>query len=236
VESGAVVKTKMKKTINFLTVVLIILPAVSCDKLDTVGNYSIKSFGELVNSAPQLVTRYDINGGWYFSAPDSSARFTWSLNFAMSPLFDAMLEFDAVPFIAAGLEPSKLPGNFYFDSKSNWLVVGTRLGTEQLRGYNDESPVISYQQIVKLKRDAISYHGAADHYGIDLGNGNLFEWAKDLKTNDKDIVFVLNPEPFIAAGTDPDRIEGWLFTKVTVDDENGRPVQVDKLLKPFDLL
>ena len=57
-----------------------------------------------------------------------------------------------------------------------------------------------------------------------------------MKTNDKDIVFVLNPEPFIAAGTDPNRIEGWLFTKVTVDDKNGRPVLVDKLLKPFDLL
>ena len=34
-----------------------------------------------------------------------------------------------------------------------------------------------------------------------LGNGNMFEWAKDMKTTgmtidqDKDIVFVLNPEP-----------------------------------------
>jgi hypothetical protein len=54
-------------------------------------------------------------------------------------------------------------------------------------------------------------------------------------TNDKDIVFVLNPEPFIAAGVDPDKINGWAFTKVTVDDANGKPVQVDKILKPFDL-
>jgi len=42
--------------------------------------------------------------------------------------------------------------------------------------------------------------------------------------------------PFITAGTNPALIEGWLFTKVTVDDENGRPVQTDKILKPFNLL
>jgi hypothetical protein len=47
---------------------------------------------------------------------------------------------------------------------------------------------------------------------------------------------VLEPEPFIRAGVDPNGVEGWAFAKVTVDDENGRPVVVDKLLKPFDLL
>jgi hypothetical protein len=70
---------------------------------------------------------------------------------------------------------------------------------------------------------------------VNLGGGNLFEWAKDMGTNDKDIVFVLNPEPFIAAGVDPGKIRGWDFAKVTVDDANGKPVQVDKILKPFDL-
>ncbi|MDR3325447.1 MAG: hypothetical protein LBS82_05645, partial [Spirochaetaceae bacterium] len=69
-----------------------------------------------------------------------------------------------------------------------------------------------------------------------VGGGNLFEWAKDMSVNDKDIVFVLNPEPFIAAGTDPNAIDGWAFAPVTVDDENGKPVVVDKLLKPFNLL
>jgi hypothetical protein len=75
-----------------------------------------------------------------------------------------------------------------------------------------------------------------DHYGINLGDGNLFEWAKNLNTNDKDIVFVLNPEPFIKAGVDPNRIEGWIFAKVPVEDEKGRMIEVDKILKPFDLL
>ena len=81
----------------------------------------------------------------------------------------------------------------------------------------------------------IGYHAALDHYGVSLGGGNIFEWAKDMDANDKDIVFVLDPAPFAAAGADTSRIYGWLLAKVTVDDENGKPVQVDKLLKPFDL-
>jgi len=69
-----------------------------------------------------------------------------------------------------------------------------------------------------------------------VGDGSLFEWAKNLNTNDKDIVFVLNPEPFIMAGVDPNSIEGWTFTKVPVDDDKGKMIEVDKILKPFDLL
>jgi len=211
------------------------LMAVSCDKLDTVGNYSIRSFSELLGSAPELVSKDEVNSGWSFAAPDNSARFIWSRSFASSPVFDVMLEFNAVPFIAAGLDPKRLPGNFYFNKENNLLTVGTKLGTELLSYNGEATPLASYEHIVKLKRQAIGYHGELDHYGVDVGNGNMFEWAKDLKTNDKDIVFVLNPEPFIAAGADPDRIESWLFTKVTVDDKNGKPVQVDKILKPFDL-
>jgi len=148
-----------------------------------------------------------------------------------------MLEFDAAPFIIAGLDPAKLPGNFYFifSKERPLLIVGTKLGTEQLQYNSEATPLASYKQIVKLKRGSIGYHGQMDHYGINLGNGNMFEWAKNLKTNDKDIVFVLDPAPFIAAGLDPARIEGWAFAKVTVDDANGKPVQVDKILKPFDL-
>ena len=88
---------------------------------------------------------------------------------------------------------------------------------------------------MRQHRNVIGYHGALDHYGVSIGAGNLFEWAKDLRANDKDIVFVLNPSPFIDAGVDIAGIQGWVFAKVTVDDENGKPVEVDKLLKPFNL-
>ncbi|MDR1287899.1 MAG: hypothetical protein LBK08_09855, partial [Treponema sp.] len=168
------------------------------------------------------------------AAPDGTARFIWSRNYAESPLHDVMLEFDAAPFIAAGLDPEQLPENFAF--YEGMIMVGTKLGQETLRYSGEVTPLASYEQIVKLKRSAIGYHGALDHYGVNLGDGNLFEWAKDMGTNDKDMVFVLNPEPFINAGLDPARVDGWVFTKVTVDDANGKPVEVDKILKPFNLI
>jgi hypothetical protein len=213
---------------------LLSLAALSCGKLDVVGTDSAASFDKVLKQIPQAVAPDEQNGGWSLAAPDNSVRFIWSKNYAESPLHDVMLEFDAAPFLAAGLDPGRLPQNFaYYEGR---LMVGTKLGQEQLRYQGEDSPLASYEQIVKLKRSSIGYHGAMDHYGVNLGDGNLFEWAKDMSTNDKDIVFVLNPEPFIAAGVEPARIEGWTYAKVTVDDTNGKPIEVDKILKPFNLM
>ena len=107
---------------------------------------------------------------------------------------------------------------------------------ESLTYDGDATPLTSYENIVKLKRDSINYHSALDHYGVNLGDGNVFEWAKDLSTNDKDIVFVLNPKVFIDAGVDPQKLEGWVFAKVETMDMNGKPIEVEKFLKPFDLI
>lgn len=207
---------------------------ISCGNLDVVATDSVKSFDRVLQQIPQSVSADEMNGGWSLGAPDTTARFIWSKNFAESPMHDVMLEFDAAPFIAAGLDPARLPPSFAF--YEGHIMVGRKLGEEQLSYQGAATPLASYEQIVKLKRSAIGYHGALDHYGINLGEGNLFEWAKDMRTNDKDMVFVLNPEPFIAAGVNPSGIEGWVFDKVTVDDENGKPIQVDKLLKPFNLM
>jgi hypothetical protein len=226
----------MKKILTITTgtlFALLVLSMVSCGKLDVVGNDSVRSFSELLKSIPQPISKDTANGGWSLSAPDGSARFVWSSNFAESRVYDVMLEFDAAPFVAAGLDLSKLPDTItFYDGK---LRVGTKLGNETLSYKGEPTPLASYQQIVRLKRNAIGYHGAMDHYGINLGGGNLFEWAKNLNANDKDIVFVLDPSPFIVTGVDPNRIEGWAFAKVPVDGENGKMIEVDKILKPFDL-
>ncbi|MDR2480853.1 MAG: hypothetical protein LBD07_00980 [Spirochaetaceae bacterium] len=237
----------MKITLNCMKIAAALIAlsaAASCAKLDVVGTGSVRSFEKLLQRVPQLVSADDMNGGlrsaddmnggWSLAAPDSTARFVWSKNYAQSPLHDVMLEFDAAPFIAAGLDPAKLPVQFsYYEGK---LMTGAKLGGEEITYSGDDvTPLASYEALVRLKRKAVGYHGALDHYGINLGNGNLFEWAKDMDTNDKDIVFVLDPAPFIAAGTDVSKIAGWIFTKVTVDDENGKPIQVDKIVKPFDL-
>ena len=239
---------KIETVLKAAVFAALVVAAASCSKLDVVGTDSIASFDKVLRQIPQSVAADEMNGGWSLAAPDNSARFIWSSDYANSPLHDVMLELDAAPFIAAGLNPELLPENYVFyqddpamhadeSAAPNYkLMVGSKLGTEALKYAGEVTPLASYEQIVKHKRKTIGYHGALDHYGVNLGDGNLFEWAKDLAANDKDIVFVLNPAPLIAAGLDPARVEGWLFTKVTVDDENDKPIEVDKILKPFNLL
>jgi hypothetical protein len=224
---------KMKK-IHGLFLLAWAALASTCGKLDVVGNDSISAFDKVLKAAPQAVSLDEMNGGWSLAAPDKEARFIWSRNYAASPLHDVMLEFNAAPFIAAGLDADRLPDTItVYDGK---IMVGVKLGQETLKYTGEATPLASYEHIVRLKRSAVGYHGALDHYGVSLSGGNLFEWAKDMSVNDKDIVFVLNPEPFISAGVNPDAVQGWAFAKVTVDDADGKPIEVDKFLKPFNLL
>lgn len=124
---------------------------------------------------------------------------------------------------------------YVYDSSTNKLMVRSELGADKFTYSGEAKPLDFFKKIVETHRDSIGYHEKLDHYGVALGNGNMFEWAKDINTNDKDIVFVLNPQPFIEAGVDPSKVEGWAFAKVEVKDEQGKAVEVDKFLKPFDL-
>ena len=228
-------KNSMKRLIliGLLAAVIVLVAVFLLPKdLDVVGKESVTSFGAVLSAVPDRVTPDEENGGWSLAAPDGTARFIWSRDYSKSPLHDVMMELDAQPFLDAGLDTDKLPESFAFhDGK---LMVGTKLGKDELKYSGEATPLASYEHIVSKYRDAVGYHMALDHYNVSLGGGNLFEWAKDMDKNDKDIVFVLNPEPFIAAGVDPNAVAGWVFAKVSVDID-GKPQEVDKLLKPFDL-
>jgi hypothetical protein len=220
----------------------------ACAQLDVVGQQSITSFKAVLDASGDNVKADELNVGWSLTAPDDSARFIWSEDYSKAPLHDVMIELDAQPFLDAGLDTSKLPDNYVFyegetmgGMGSKMLMVGTKLGTDKLKYNGEPTPLAAYEQIVGKYRESINYHTALDHYGVMLGDGNMFEWAKDLKTNssdnsvqDKDIVFVLNPEPLTAAGVDPEKVEGWVYAQVPVE-EGGKMTQVWKLLKPFDL-
>lgn len=239
------------KKIKFIAAVAaglaIAVSLTACSKLksfDVVGRQSISSLDEVLKIIPDRIKADKTNVGWALSAPDDSVRFIWSDDYSKSPRYDIMLEFDAQPFLDAGLDPDKLPDNYAFtegDTGSRMLMVGKKLGSDKLTYETESTPLAAYEQIVGKYRGSVNYHTSLDHFGVKLGGGNMFEWAKDMKTNgydnssqDKDIVFVLNPEPIIAAGTDPEKVEGWAYAQVTVD-ENGKTEQVWKLLKPFDL-
>jgi hypothetical protein len=136
----------------------------------------------------------------------------------------------------AGLDVTKLDASiFSINAETNKLLVIGNLGDEAVSVDATKSMTTAVEGVVKDYRDSVGFHAKLDHYGIAMGNGNMFEWASDMATNDKDIVFVLNPEPFINAGADPAKIAGWAYAEVEVMDENDKPILVYKLLKPFDL-
>jgi hypothetical protein len=115
------------------------------------------------------------------------------------------------------------------------LMIGKMLSQEPLKYDGDITPISSFEQIVKLDRESVGYHAALDHYGVTVADGSLFEWAKDMSKNDKDIVFVVDPKIFIDAGVDPLKVEGWSYAKVPLEDARGRKFEAEKFLKPFDL-
>lgn len=207
--------------------------------LDVVGKQSITSFETILNTIPDNVKADEINGGWSLNAPDGSVRFIWARDYSQSPLHDVMLELDAAPFVSAGLDTDKLPDNYA--AYDGMLMVGTKLGMEKPVYEREATPLAAYEQIVNKHRSFINYHMDMDHYGVKLGGDNMFEWAKNMETNtvknqnqDKDIVFALNPEPLIAAGVDPEKVEGWVYAPVSVM-EGAKTIEVYKFLKPFNL-
>lgn len=223
----------MKKRIGIAVITLTaILGFTACNNaFDVIGNKSVDSFSKLLEIAKERTGENTSYGGWFLTSPDGEASIFWSRDNSENA-DDVLLEVNVQPFLAAGLDVSKLPEGMVANNK---IIVGTDLGNNSPTYEGDVTPLASYKQIVDNNRDTIKYHMAMDHYGIDLGNGNIFEWAKDMTKNDKDIVYVLNPQPFIDAGVDPRNVEGWIFAKVETMDEKGRTVEVDKFLKPFEL-
>ena len=205
-----------------------------CRSLDVVGQTAITTFGALVEQEQASVQADETGAAWVLTAPGGE-RFHWSRDFAV-PGPDFRIAFDAGPFLAAGLDPDRLPPERYtVDPATGTLDLGFEIGNDAFQYDGEATPVATFEQIVAAHRPIIGYHSQLDHYGIALGDGNMFEWAKDMATNDKDMVFVLNPAPFLAAGLDPAQLTDWVFGKVTVTDDAGKTVEVDKILRSYDL-
>lgn len=207
-----------------------------CGATDIVAKFAKTSFGAIIAASGQRAAWSESDFAWSLLSPNGD-RFLLAPDFSQSGTADAVFVFDAEPFAAAGLEVANLPraDGIVYELDGGKFTIRFELGQDRFAPDAKKSFGATFAELVKFQRDRIGYHEKLDHYGIKLGNGNMFEWAKDMSTNDKDIVFILDPEPFIAAGVDPSNIKGWIFAKVETKDASGQMIQVDKLLKPFDL-
>jgi hypothetical protein len=228
-----------RKLVLFALLAAGALLVAGCAVLDVVGRTAVTTFQTLLETTAGSVTMDAATNRWVL-ASQGGETFEWSADFSGTPP-SFRLSLDAAPFLAAGLDAARLPAPRYsHDAVANRLTLSFDVGKDRFTynglAYNGlATPLETFKKIVRTHRPIIGYHAALDHYGIALGDGNMFEWAKDMVRNDKDMVFVLNPEPLLAAGVDPSKIAGWIFTKIPVKDESGKTVDVDKFVKPYDL-
>lgn len=217
-----------------------------CGASDVVAKFANTSFASVIAASGNRVVWSEEDFAWGLSSADG-AQVLFSSDFSRNASDGGMSDmdkpdvefvFEAAPFFAAGLDVSKLPKieGVKYEIEDSMLMLHFELGSDKFAPDAKKTLNATFAEIVKNQRARIGYHEKLDHYGIKLGDGNMLEWAKDMSTNDKDLVFVLNPEPFIASGVDPAKVDGWVFAKVEMKDDAGKTVFVDKLLKPSDLL
>jgi len=220
----------MKKLYSLAACMFLIIALTGCQELDIIGNNSVKAF-EAVQAASTYVFKDDASGGWLLII-DESAVFFLSSDFSKSE-YDVAMMFTSEPFINAGLDISKLPEDMVVFEEI--LAAGNNY-TDEAPNYSGEiTPVASYEQIFKFKPEMIGYHDEDHHYMLHFGNGNMLMFARDISAQEKDIVFMLDPQPFIDAGVDVNNVEGWSYGSYETMTLDGKKVMVQRFVKTFDL-
>lgn len=203
---------------------------------DVVAFYAVQSYDALLHVPGVSVARSDAAGAWVLTSPGGETLTFGGDTAAGSD--ELVVTFDARPFLAAGLNPSLLPAGSQVegDGASTRVVMRYDKGTGSFSSSADLQPVQALQDLVRNHRMMLGYHAALGHFGLGLGGGNMVEWAKDQRANDKDLVFVLNPQPFADAGVDVAKVDGWVLADVPVMDAQGRKSTARKLLKFYNLV
>lgn len=194
-----------------------------CASADVVLKYSQSSFENILKADPELVKEDESNN--YIITADKETLLKVSKDYSSSDE-DIVLSTPLQPFVKAGLDVTKLGKGYKADDTSLYLITDFGKGSGK-----SVSPTQALFQSVAYDRKVLTYHEELDHYGIVL-NGGKFEFAKDYKTNDKDVVYVIAAKPLRDIGVNVQKIDGWTFK--TMKDETGK--DVDVLLKPFNLV
>ena len=198
---------KKNKVFALMTASLLVVSGCSTDVL---GNKAVESFNKIAEKEASYIKVEELEPEktvYRYTLSDNSSSFFWGDKTGISV--------DIKPFKEAGLDISKLPKEMIEADK---LIIEF----EQAESKAGEDLGKAFKNFVKENRDAIGYHAQLDHFGIKLGNGNMFEWAQDIQKNDKDVVFVI-------------KIEGWIYADVEMMNDKGEKITEKKLLKPFDL-
>lgn len=187
---------------------------------DVIRIQSANSFDEIIVQMLGNIKSDETYKAWELEAPDKTARIIWNDD-------SIILEIEAKVFLDAGLDETKLEGAKLVGDK---IIIG-----ELTKNSKEQNALESFKKMITERRKMLGYHEDLGHFGIEIINGNAFEWAKNIQENDKDIVFALNPEIFINAGVNVENVKGWVFDTINTMDMNGKKIEGQKLLKPFNI-
>ena len=216
----------MKKTsLILVSFALVALLLAGCAGADVVLKYSPGSFEAITKAFPNLVEDNTQTDHYYYFTVDGAATLKISQDYDLTGGEDIVMATALKPFTDAGLDVAMLGDGYRVDGENLLLTADYGKGTGTKDNVKD-----SLYESVKFDRKVLSYHQLLDHYGVKY-TGGKFEWAKEYKTNDKDIVFVIAAKPLADIGVDVKNIEGWVFK--TMQDVDGS--DIDVLLKPYDL-
>ncbi|MCL2064409.1 MAG: hypothetical protein FWG98_08560 [Candidatus Cloacimonetes bacterium] len=218
----------MKKIFMFFLLFLFIFS--SCQQLDIIGNNAILKFDIILKLLPDNISFNEAKHAWELVSPDGITSFFFNSDSNDNRLFDIWIEFDATPFIDSGLEIVKLPNHLVFDTDENRIKTGLKIKTN--RAF--DTPIDTFEHIVRTNRMLVKYHEFGDHYGIELGNNNMLHWARKVELIQGDLSFIMNQDQFKEAGADVTNIAGW--RNPTVRAHNGRRIVDEvRVVKPFNL-
>lgn len=190
----------------------------ACSQTDVVAQKSIESFHQLaVQMEPNLVSGED---GYRIISPDNTETLLLGENIS--------LLIDAGPFTDAGVRLEELPEDIK-------VAGGQLIITSEYKNSIEQSLNAAFERNIWSNRKQLSYHTNHDIFELVIAGGHSFKWAKDMENSEKDMVFSLDPEPFIQAGLDPDKLDGWGLTTLDKMEAGGKITQVDKLLKIYNM-
>ncbi len=214
-----------KAVIVIMTLVVTGAALAGCAAIDVVLKYSHGSLDAILTSYPELVTDNTTADHYFYVSADNKTTLKVSHDYDLTGTEDIVIQTPLQPFVAAGLDVTKLGNGYRADDTMLYVTGDYGKGT----GMKDTLQESLFESVT-FDRSMLTYHQALDHFGVKLPGGKI-EWAKDDKTNDKDIVFVIAAKPLADIGVDVQSIEGWVFK--TMQEEDGS--DIDVLLKPFDL-
>lgn len=200
------------KQIAILSILVYVLILAGCSRsMSATERDAIRSFNDVL----AVIPAEGKDGDYQLAAPDRGAVFSFT-NSSLG------LIVDVAPFVDAGLDADALDCADIVDENNIRLNFSLPAG-DMLNGNIKDTAQAQFQADINYFREYLDYNNVTERYIISIEDAKI-EWNKDIENGEAGIVFVLKAEPLVAAGVEPQKVTGWEYVQVSVE-ENGKTEQ-----------